>query len=208
MANYQDMITRIADELSRSDLTTQIQNEIQSAIAYYQNERFYFNERRDVTWNTVIGQEFYTSTDIPDLSLLTQMDAMTITVNQDRFKVRPWPYPNLEQMSVTTTTQGQPGYYSIYAQQIRLYPIPQMVYPMRLSGLFVVAAPVNMSDSNVWTNDAEELIRARAKKNVCINIIKDAANAATAQAQETEAYRNIVIRTSQFTASGQFMGSL
>lgn len=208
MATYQDMVTRIGDELARSDLSSQIQNEIQSAIVFYQDERFYFSEFRNTTWNTVIGQEFYSSTDIPNLALMLKLDAVTITVNQDRFKVRPWPYPNLEQMSVTTTTQGQPGYYAIYAQQIRLYPIPQQVYPMLFSGLFAVAAPVLLSDSNAWTNDAEELIRSRAKKNVCINIIKDAANAATANAQEQEAYDNLLILTSKKTASGQLMGSL
>lgn len=208
MATYGDMKARIADELSRTDLSAQIASEIQSAIFYYQDDRFYFDQRRDVTFNTVTGQEFYTSTDITNFNLLIDLDAVTVTVNGNRFNVKPWPYPDLEMISVTTTTQGEPNYYAIYAQQMRLYPIPQQVYSIRLSGVFSLAAPVLDADSNAWTNDAEELIRARAKKKVNLNYIKDTEQATIDQTSETEAYNGLINRTAKYLSTGQLVGSL
>lgn len=58
MATYGDMQARIADELARTDLAAEIQNEIQTAISYYENERFWFNEGQ-WTFNTVNAQELY-----------------------------------------------------------------------------------------------------------------------------------------------------
>jgi hypothetical protein len=208
MSTYQNLQDRIADELKRADLTSQIALEIQSAIAYYQGTRFYFNERRDVTFNTVASQEFYTSSDIANLTLIQEFDAVTVTVNGNRFHVRHFPYQELEISSVTTTTLGEPNYYSFYAQQLRLYPIPQQVYAVRISGLFQVAAPSAGSDSNAWTNDAEELIRASAKKRVCLNYLLDTDQAAIYKGIETDILRNLEDVTVQMTASSRLVGSL
>lgn len=208
MATYGDMKARIADELSRTDLSSQIASEIQSAIFYYQDDRFYFDQRRDVTFNTVASQEFYSSSDITNFNLLIDLDAVTVTVNGNRFNVKPWPYPDLEMISVTTTTQGEPNYYAIYAQQMRLYPIPQQVYSIRLSGVFSLAAPILDADSNAWTNDAEELIRARAKKKINLNYIKDTEQATIDQTSETEAYNGLINRTAKYLSTGQIVGSL
>lgn len=208
MSTYGDMKARIADELSRTDLSSQIASEIQSAIFYYQDDRFYFDQRRDVTFNTVASQEFYSNSDITNFNLLIDLDAVTVTVNGNRFNVKPWPYPDLEMISVTTTTLGEPNYYAIYAQQMRLYPIPQQVYSVRLSGVFSLAAPVLDADSNAWTNDAEELIRARAKKKINLNYIKDTEQATIDQTSETEAYNGLINRTAKYLSTGQIVGSL
>lgn len=208
MSTYGDMKARIADELSRTDLSSQIASEIQSAIFYYQDDRFYFDQRRDVTFNTVASQEFYSNSDITNFNLLIDLDAVTVTVNGNRFNVKPWPYPDLEMISVTTTTLGEPNYYAIYAQQMRLYPIPQQVYSVRLSGVFSLAAPILDADSNAWTNDAEELIRARAKKKINLNYIKDTEQATIDQTSETEAYNGLINRTAKYLSTGQIVGSL
>ena len=65
MANdLAQMKARIADELGqRTDLTSQISFAISDAISFYNNERFIFNESRDITFSTVPAQEFYGAAD-------------------------------------------------------------------------------------------------------------------------------------------------
>lgn len=57
---FSDMISTIADEISRSDYTAvQIPREINNAITFYQNKRFWFNQNLMVTLTTVAGQRYY-----------------------------------------------------------------------------------------------------------------------------------------------------
>ena len=51
------MQARIADDLARPDITNQIADAINDAIAHYQSTRFYFTETRTASFSTVAGQE-------------------------------------------------------------------------------------------------------------------------------------------------------
>src|SRR6185369_9158259 len=76
------MRDRIMDELGgRSYLSTQIDACIADAIGVYQDDRFTFSESRTAcTFNTVIGQEFYTSADNANIATLFFFDYVVITI--------------------------------------------------------------------------------------------------------------------------------
>lgn len=171
MTTYVTMRNRIIDEMVNESVTTaQVNAAINSAIAHYQRVRFYFNESRAETFSTVASQEFYGSaanTNIPNLS---KIDTLLITVNGTRYPLTVKPWELLEAKSSTTTATGQPDEYSYYAQQIRLYPIPDAVYTVRISGLVRFAALSADGDSNAWLTDGEALIRARAKWDLAVNV--------------------------------------
>src|SRR5689334_5061353 len=63
---------RIARDLNRTDLTTQIADEISSAIAYYRSHRFEFNEIQ-ATFSTVAFQDEYA------IASMGQPDTLRIT---------------------------------------------------------------------------------------------------------------------------------
>lgn len=174
MSDYGTMQNRIADEIARSDLTTPIQRSIISAIQHWQRHRFYFNESRTVTFNTVASQEFYTSSDNAYIPTFADIDAVTITALGSRMDVDKRPYHELEELSSTTTLIGIPIYYAYYGQQLRLYPIPDGVYPVRVSGLQRLDNVSLSADTNVWFTEAEALIRARAKIILALDVLKDA----------------------------------
>lgn len=46
-----------------------------------------------------------------------------------------------------------PSYYAQYGLQFRLYPVPDLAYPLECTGNAAPAAPVNDSDTNFWTLD-------------------------------------------------------
>lgn len=174
---YGDLQARIADELIRSDLTSQIKIAILSAITTYQRERFYFNESRSSTFSTVAGQEFYTSADLAAIPNLINIDTVLFYQSPSYrypLDVRTW--DELELWSLNpNTVSGFPSDYAYYAQQLRLYPIPSGVYTVRLSGVQrLTPDPLSAdSDTNAWMTDGEELIRQRAKGDLLINTIRD-----------------------------------
>ena len=171
---YGDLQARIADELGgRADLTLQIQLAIQTAIAKWERERFYFNELRAANaFNTVKGQEFYGAADYAPLATIAHLDKVTILIGGNRFALTGRGAGYLEQMSINPAVQGQPADYAYYGEQIRLYPIPDNAYAVTLLGTTRLAGLVNAGDSSAWTNDAEALVRCEAKADLYENTLQ------------------------------------
>lgn len=163
MPTYLDMITRISDESLRPDMANQIKLCIQDAVAHYEVERFWFNQFRDRSFATVAGQEFYGTADHADIPNVLEFDAVTLSIGSTRWPLTKTGYVQIEDWNADASSRGQPTHCAYWGQQIRLYPVPDNVYPIRLSGLFKLPTLVGDSDQNAWTNDAEELIRNRAK---------------------------------------------
>ncbi len=75
-------------------------------------------------------------------------------------------------MSVNPIVQGQPIDYAYYAEQLRLYPIPDNAYAVSLLGTTRFAPLGNAGDSNPWTLDAEALVRCEAKMDLYENTLQ------------------------------------
>lgn len=175
--DYGSMQARIADELARSDLTSQIKLAILSAITNYQRERFYFNESRSLTFSTVDSQEFYTSSDLASIPNLIDIDEIIFTQNStNRYPLLRATMEQLDWWSINpTSTTSLPTNFCYYAQQIRLYPIPNGVYTVRIeSTVRLTPDPLSLdADTNAWMTDGEEMIRQRAKADINCNVIRD-----------------------------------
>jgi hypothetical protein len=174
MTTYGDMQNRIADELGgRADLAAQVQLAIQTAIAKWERERFYFNELRAANaFSTAQGQEFYGASDYAPLATIAHLDKVTVLVSGNRYTLAPRLAQYLEDVSVNPLVRGQPIDYAYYAEQLRLYPIPDNAYPVSLLGTTRFAALANPGDSNPWMLDAEALIRCEAKMDVYENTLQ------------------------------------
>lgn len=177
---YIDIQNRIADELGgRSDLTSQIQLAIQTAIQKWQRERFYFNEFilagvSGGPFNTVSGQEFYTSSDYAPIATLAHIDKMWALVSGNRYFINPRTSQYIADVSVNPTNTSIPVDYAFFAEQIRFYPIPNNAYPVGLLGTQRLATLVNGGDTNSWVTgaDAEALIRTEAKMDLYENVLQ------------------------------------
>lgn len=175
MSTLAIMKARIADEIARSDLTTQIAYAIDDAIEAYQQCRFFFNETREVTFTTVANQEFYGKTDQAELGNLVDIDYMTIYYGDQSYEVVQ-ERPNIVEWSSTNgTSTGQPTSYAYYNQQIRLYPVPDTAgHSVRVAGAYKVAAPTTDSEAdNPWMTHAKRLIRCRAKFEIYSHVEQD-----------------------------------
>lgn len=209
MSSFGAMQDRIADELDRTDLTSQIQKAIQTAIDRYERKRFYFNEARSITFNTVDGQEFYTSADASDIPNLLMIDNVKLTISgSDKIDLEPRQYSELEYLSNNTTTdEGQPTAYAYYGKQLRLYPIPDAAYAVRISGVFPLADLSATADTNAWMTDAEALIRSRAKRELLTHVIRDAEGAAAMAQAESEELQSLIQATNARSSTGTLLAT-
>lgn len=209
MTTFGAMQDRIADELDRTDLTSQIQKAIQTAIDCYERKRFYFNEARSITFNTVDGQEFYTSADASDIPNLLFIDNVKLTISgSDKIDLERVPYSELEHDSSNLTVdEGQPTSYAYFAKQLRLYPIPDAAYAVRISGVFSLSELSATADTNAWMTDAEALIRSRAKRELLTHVIRDAEGAQAMAQAEAEELQSLTQATNARGATGTILAT-
>lgn len=176
MNTFGTMVDRITSEMVlEATLSAAIKSTIITTINFYERERFYFNERLSLTFTVSTGQEIYTSVDLAEIATIPEIDELTIFVNaSSRYPLtrRTWEWINRSQ--IDTTGQGQPTDYCQYAQQIRVYPIPNGVYPVVISGTERFITLSGDTDTNAWMTDAEELIRYAAKKRITLDLLHDA----------------------------------
>lgn len=179
MTTLATMKSRIASELRRSNLTTQIASAITSAIESYKHERFWFNETRTITFSTVAAQWAYTADDDADLGNLQRIDYVHATVGDTTFTLPAMPAEELDRKNVDADTDGQPLAYAYYQDEFWVYPIPDDAYTIRIGGIIGKAAPASDAETgNVWMVEAEKLIRSRAKYELYQHVLMDQVKAA------------------------------
>ena len=198
------MKARIADELARDDLTSQIAYAITDAIGAYQDERFFFNESRAVTITTVANQEFYTSSDSATFGTIQKIDYVKLYNGNQPFDLEAMLPSEIESSSTNGTSTGTPWGYCYYSESIRFYPVPDAVYTVRMGASILRAAPATDGEaSNPWMTHAERLIRSRAKLELALHVLKDPDLANTMKAGVVEAFDQLKSRTNQLTQVGQ-----
>lgn len=169
MATYGDMKSRILRELNRDDLTDAASAAIHTAIAYYENQRFWFNEQRALL-TSIDGQEFYR---LP--SDYVSYDSLKIRSGTSEYKIERVDHDTIVGwVSENPPRESRPTHFSVYADQIRCYPTPDVsTYVFVLSYVRKLPALTGDTSSNEWTSTAESLIRAHAERDIAGNVLHD-----------------------------------
>lgn len=194
---------RITTELRRSDLASQIADAIATAISAYQGNNFWFNKKRSSTFVTVAAQEFYTSSDDADIGNIEKIDYLTLVNGGTVYTLTEMTGHEGEMLAQVTATSGQPLWFSFYDGSIRLYPVPDAVYTVRVGGTIKVAAPASDAEaSNPWMIEGEALIRHRAKFEIGTHVLFDDKLSAAAATGVEDALTVLRIRTAQKQQTG------
>lgn len=184
MSTFLDLQQRIADDLNRTDLTTQIKTAINRAIIHYEKEPFWFKET-SATFSTIASQKAYSSTDtsITDILRIHLVEAVLNSANyeMDEHDIK-W----IESKNPNDAT-GQPTDYAWWQNKFYLYLVPNAVYTIRVWYTKKYTALSADADTNDWTTYAEDLIEARARKWIYARIIKDIEGATIAEGEENQA---------------------
>lgn len=202
MATYGAMVNRIVEELPRGDtsITAIVQAQLLSAVEFYTNERFWFNEKQ-TTLTTSSSLAYYAwPTDLIEIDQVIAHDAAGT-----KYELEPVSFQRMN-ASDPGNTFGQPCYYSTYGKQFRLYPVPDATYTFVVSHQFSPATLSATTDTNAWTTEAEALIRARTLK-LCAAKFKDFDAARLYEEAERQELDRLKRQTEKLLSTNELQGS-
>lgn len=197
------MIAEILDDTERgAGETSAIRSKIAAAIRKYQKVRFWFNESRDVTFNTVADQSDYGFTADIGTEFYT-IDGLFVTQGTNTYALDKCDYRSLEILLDANTTSSLPVSYGYINREIRLYPYPDAVYPARLTGHIKINVPASDADAdNKWFTEAYDLIMAHAKAELYAHRWEDPTQAAIMRAARSEYLSDLLSASASKTGTG------
>lgn len=191
MATRTDLESRIADDLIRNDLTSQITAAVDTAIRAYRSERLTFNEAYRVTATLTVSAYL---TPLTALSVrFRKIDRLRIVrTSNDLWDLYKRDYDwIMSRQDVNATTQ--PIEYCVYNDTIHYDSNADQTYTLYIDGVKDLGEGATLSYSvnstAAWFNDGRELIRHRARRELYSHVLKDFELAAAAKGAEDEAKR-------------------
>jgi hypothetical protein len=207
MTTLADIQARIASDLTRNDLTSQIASVVSDAIDFYQRYRFWFNVTRSQTFSTTVGQQAYTATDLAIIPNIIRVDALFLPQLQSIYPLDRFEPGDFEVIAGGMSGGGIPTAFTCIDQSILLWPIPTAVYTLRLHCHYKLPPLVNPTDTNAWVTDAEELIRAHARLLLYTDVLDDEEGMARMQAKIPLLVDALKYETSARSSTGVIEGT-
>ena len=204
MATKSDLSAQIEDDLDRNDLTSQVNSAIDYAIEHYSKDRFWFNEanNQSVTLTSSIAELALSDLPVKFLYIDRLRIVMTSTLLLDMY---PRDYSWIMSRQDTNLT-SQPIEYCIYNDKLQFDSYSDASYTLVLDGMKSLgntASDTYSSASAVaWFNDAKELIRTAAKRNLYTHVIKDFDMATAMKTVEDMEYNRLKGRTNRLKSTG------
>lgn len=195
MATLGDLKTRIADELLKRNLNTQIASHISRAIEFYAGRRFWFNTGRMVGSAVAPDANGYVALPAGTRLIDQIMVGVMVLERRDPSAIDEW--------IAYSPSAGQPLDYAPAGDNIRLYPIPTAPVALSVVGTFDLAALAADADSNAWTNEAADLIAARTRMTMFRDVLRDPDGMALALAAEREAVTDLDMKTMRRLGTGR-----
>lgn len=166
MSDYGTMQSRIADELNRGGLTSQIQNAIISALRHYKYTRLRWNIARTETTTTADVEYYGLPDDFLEGDTMILIDGNDLDFMQERSHF--W----IDKEKASNDYTSRPYVYAVQADEMRLYPTPDDEYTLRLTYVYELDEPTASTSTNDWFTSGEELIRLHAKVDLLENVIR------------------------------------
>ena len=204
---FLDLQNQIAEDLTRSDLTSDIKSKIGDAIDNYETSRFYFNVTRSKTFATVAGQSAYGAAALAEIPDIIGLDTLFLFDDIRPLELDKYEADEFEWLQGSMTGAGRPCAYSYIDSQIMLWPVPVTVYTVRPHMHFKLATLVEDTDANAWCNDAEQLIRCHAKLLLYANVIEDTEGMQRMQVQIQPLLDRLAYKTSARQSTGRIRGT-
>lgn len=203
MATFGDLVTQASSRLQDANNTAVSQSvvgdAINSAIGYWKQRRFWFNETSDVV--TLIVDDPLLPTPSVDFLYFFPRYGVRIPYQNnvyDMVKVSPEVYD-----SSNIQTQGRPYQYTWRDGSYLLYFYPDQTYTVVLTGVKNYAAMSNPTDSNDFTEDADQLILYDALSRLISELRTDPDMTEYYLKRRDDEYKNLIMRTNKMTGTGR-----
>ena len=204
MTTRSDIEAQIADDLARSDLTTQISNAVNAAIRAYRFERLGFNEAYRVTATASVSANYLALSDVS--VRFRKIDRIRLLRDAgDYLDLYRRDYDWIMSRQDDRTT-SMPIEYAVYNNTIHFDTIADQTYTLAIDGVKELGtgttASFSAGDASAWFNEARELVRHRAKREVYAHVLKDMELASAAGAAEKDAYNTLKSELDQVASTG------
>ena len=202
MATLQQIRERVSRKLQDPNNTARsasvVDEEINRSIRFYSKYRFQFNED-EKTITLISGQQ-----SVPDLptDLLSPLYVNALTLIDDQVKI------DLQKLLPDAFREGdddqtgRPVFWTYINGEFLLNPTPIEAYTLKFRYLKLYADLVNDSDTNDFTDNAEDLIMLHTLKNMYAEDKQDPSLSAYYQTLEEGEYRSLREQTDMFNKSG------
>lgn len=191
MSTLEQMTSRIADDLNRSDLDTQIKQAINRAITHYKPRAFWFSEAsQSFTLQASVYQ--YTSSNSALPSEYQKADLLEVTVNGNPYPIKKISFTEIKYLMSGSSITGYPQNFAEYGGQLWIYPIPNQSLTATLYYQKNYTTLSASSDTNEFLVYAEDLIEARSRWWINSRIIKDYEAADRDSAEESQALQPLL----------------
>lgn len=200
-----DIEAQVADDLARTDLSTQITTTMDWALNYYADDRFFFNEVTHASVTLSSSLNFMPLTTPPQQYKFLKFDRMRVLLNGMLYEVIPSDY-DLVMAYQDGNTLGRPCNYCIHGDKVQFDTMADQNYALDLDGIVSLgtgdSATFTAASEAAWFNIAGELMRSAIKRNLYGHIIKDERMASMAVEAEQDAYSMLKGMTTRKKSSG------
>jgi hypothetical protein len=196
---------QIIDDIDRTDLSTQVSAAVDTAIRFHEHDRYWFNTVAKVTATLSSSTAFIPFTDLPYRFL--EIDRMRVQRNTNYYwdlvaRQRDWLFDRQDVIVYT-----EPSEYAVYAETIQFDNYAAQSYPLIMDGLVslgnTASNSYSTSSSVAWFGAARDMIRAAAKKDLFLHVIKDPDQAVAMGVVETGVRNILKSKTNQLAATGR-----
>lgn len=203
MATLGQIRNRVGRKVQNPDFTgvlsaSVVEEEINRSIRFYQNYRFYFNEARSTITLTA------DSNVVPSIpsDLLSPLYVNALMVIDDDIKVTLQKLSPTDFFNIDNEQTGRPEYYTYRDNQFLLIPVPEQNYELEFRYLKSYADLSGDSDSNDFTENAEDLIMIHTVKNIYAEDKQDPASASAYQTLEDQELSSLMTRSNDYNSTG------
>jgi len=172
-----------------------VQREVLSAIKYYENRRLGFNERIltftiSATNSYAFSALYANDTEVADV---LSIDQIKVTRDGREYTLVQKDWPSLFSLDSLGTTTDIPDFWATFNKSLRLYPTPSTSLSAQVTCHVKLLSVDDATNTNSpWLNDAEDLIRSRATRNVLMRKLDDFEKAQVYSGLEAEALRSVM----------------
>lgn len=172
MTTLGTMRARIARELqiNQSTFQSEIDDAILSAVRFYNHHDFWFLETGVTSFVGTLTSAFPLATVLPDYA---HIDAVVVRLGSRRLNMRYRTYQELLDLDIDDNYAGDPIYWSIHHEMLFVEPRLRQTRTFEITYSAQKNITLTASQSGVWMNEAEELIRLHAEADIAQNRMKD-----------------------------------
>jgi hypothetical protein len=198
-----DLISRIIGELhlETASYTVQVIDAINSAVAFYRPQRFWFTEG---TTDLPLGTQgsVVLSSEFPD-----SITFDNVRIADDSGTFVPITQQNWADFQLHESMTALPTHWALHHGLLHVWPYNNSTRTLQVDWHGLMTMTACDSSSCVWTNEAEELIRLHAKVDLCENFLQDLPAADRHRGREGTVLNQLVTETINRLGLGDNMRS-